>query len=172
MITVLAVDTSTNFVTCGIVQVHANGKTKVLAQLSTDNVRGHMELLVPHIRECMDRARIAPGDLILLSWAPAQLRPTGLRVGMATAAAFGDALEIPVHGVESPLATAWAQHVQDPTWVGDTIVVSDARRREWYHARYHARIIPNGLRLGTLVGRACTSRRSWNSSMARSRAKS
>lgn len=151
MITVLAVDTSTNFVTCGIVQVHANGKTEVLAQLSTDNVRGHMELLVPHIRECMDRARIAPGDFdsVVVGTGPGPF--TGLRVGMATAAAFGDALEIPVHGVESPLATAWAQHVQDPTWVGDTIVVSDARRREWYHARYHARITPNGLRLGTLV---------------------
>ncbi|WP_295645424.1 tRNA (adenosine(37)-N6)-threonylcarbamoyltransferase complex transferase subunit TsaD [uncultured Corynebacterium sp.] len=151
MITVLAVDTSTNFVTCGIVRVHANGKTDVLAEQSTDNVRGHMELLVPHIRECMEQARLTPGDFdaIVVGTGPGPF--TGLRVGMATAAAFGDALEIPVHGVESPLATAWAQHVQDPTWVGDTIVLSDARRREWYHARYHARITPNGLRLGTLI---------------------
>ena len=151
MITVLAVDTSTNFVTCGLVQVRANGKTRVLAEESTDNVRGHMELLVPHIRACMTVANVAPADIaaVVVGTGPGPF--TGLRVGMATAAAFGDALGIPVHGVESPLATAWAQHVKDPTWVGDTVVVTDARRREWYHARYHARITPNGLRLGTLI---------------------
>ena len=151
MITVLAVDTSTNFVTCGIVRVHASGKTEILAGQSTDNVRGHMELLVPHIRECMAQAGVTPKNFhsVVVGTGPGPF--TGLRVGMATAAAFGDALGIPVHGVESPLATAWAQHVQDPTWVGDTIVISDARRREWYHALYHARIIPNGLRLGTLI---------------------
>ena len=151
MITVLAVDTSTNFVTCGLVQVRANGKTRVLAAESTDNVRGHMELLVPHIRACMAEANVAPADIaaVVVGTGPGPF--TGLRVGMATAAAFGDALGIPVHGVESPLATAWAQHVKDPTWVGDTVVVTDARRREWYHARYHARITPNGLRLGTLI---------------------
>lgn len=151
MITVLAVDTTTNFVTCGIVQVHANGATEILAEKSTDNVRGHMELLVPHIRECMGQAGISPKGFhsVVVGTGPGPF--TGLRVGMATAAAFGDALGIPVHGVESPLATAWAQHLQDPTWVGDTIVVSDARRREWYHARYHAYVTPNGLRLGTLI---------------------
>lgn len=151
MITVLAVDTSTNFVTCGIVRVHANGVTEVLAERSTDNVRGHMELLVPNIRECMAQVGVSPKsfDSVVVGTGPGPF--TGLRVGMATAAAFGDALEIPVHGVESSLATAWAQHLQDPTWVGDTIVVSDARRREWYHARYHAYVTPNGLRLGTLI---------------------
>nr|WP_052094945.1 hypothetical protein [Corynebacterium auriscanis] len=80
MITVLAVDTSTNFVTCGLVQVRVNGKTRVLAEESTDNVRGHMELLVPHIRTCMTEANVAPADIaaVVVGTGLALLRGCGL----------------------------------------------------------------------------------------------
>ena len=54
---------------------------------------------------------------------------TGLRVGMATAAAYGHALGIPVHGVCSLDAIGVRTS-------GDTLVVTDARRREVYWARY------------------------------------
>jgi tRNA threonylcarbamoyl adenosine modification protein YeaZ len=54
---------------------------------------------------------------------------TGLRVGMASAAAFGHALGIPVHGVCS--LDAIGVHTE-----GDVLVVTDARRREVYWARY------------------------------------
>ncbi|EUA06647.1 tRNA threonylcarbamoyl adenosine modification protein YeaZ [Mycobacterium xenopi 4042] len=55
---------------------------------------------------------------------------TGLRVGMATAAAYGHALGIPVHPVCSLDAIGGQT-------CGDTLVVTDARRREIYWARYH-----------------------------------
>jgi tRNA threonylcarbamoyl adenosine modification protein YeaZ len=54
---------------------------------------------------------------------------TGLRVGMATAAAYGHALGIPVYGVCSLDAIGGQT-------TGDTLVVTDARRREVYWARY------------------------------------
>ena len=54
---------------------------------------------------------------------------TGLRVGMATAAAYGHALDIPVRGVCSLDAIG----VQTG---GSVLVVTDARRREVYWARY------------------------------------
>ena len=54
---------------------------------------------------------------------------TGLRVGMATAAAYGHALGIPVHGVCSLDAIGGQT-------TGETLVVTDARRREVYWARY------------------------------------
>ena len=54
---------------------------------------------------------------------------TGLRVGMATAAAYGHALGIPVHGVCSLDAIG-------VDTAGDVLVVTDARRREVYWARY------------------------------------
>jgi tRNA A37 threonylcarbamoyladenosine modification protein TsaB len=49
---------------------------------------------------------------------------------MATAAAYGHALGIPVHGVCSLDAIG-------VDTVGDALVVTDARRREVYWARYH-----------------------------------
>ena len=54
---------------------------------------------------------------------------TGLRVGMATAAAYGHALGLPVHGVCSLDAIGIDT-------VGEVLVVTDARRREVYWARY------------------------------------
>ncbi len=54
---------------------------------------------------------------------------TGLRVGMATAAAYGHALDIPVYGVCSLDAIGGAT-------TGASLVVTDARRREVYWARY------------------------------------
>jgi tRNA threonylcarbamoyl adenosine modification protein YeaZ len=54
---------------------------------------------------------------------------TGLRVGMATAAAYGHALGIPLYGVCSLDAIGGQTS-------GETLVVTDARRREVYWARY------------------------------------
>ena len=54
---------------------------------------------------------------------------TGLRAGLATAAAYGHALGIPVHGVCSLDAIG-----VDTS--GEALVVTDARRRELYWARY------------------------------------
>ncbi len=63
---------------------------------------------------------------------------TGLRVGMATAAAFGDALGLPVYGVcslDAIAAAAW-RDIADAD--AELLVVTDARRREVYWARYRA----------------------------------
>lgn len=137
MIYALAVDTSTNYVTCGIVQISANGQVSVLAERLVDNVRGHMELLTPNIQACLAEAELSPRDLhaVVAGTGPGPF--TGLRVGMATAAAFGDALSIPVHGIPSAAATAW-EHATSQVGskaFGDYLIVSDARRREFYHSR-------------------------------------
>ena len=58
---------------------------------------------------------------------------TGLRVGMVTAAALGDALDVPVHGVCSLDAIA-----VEAAGEGPLLVVTDARRREVYWAAYDA----------------------------------
>ena len=137
MIYALAVDTSTNYVTCGIVQIAANGQVSVLSERLVDNVRGHMELLTPNIQACLAEAELSPGDLhtVVAGTGPGPF--TGLRVGMATAAAFGDALSIPVHGIPSAAATAWeyATSQVGSKAFGDYLIVSDARRREFYHSR-------------------------------------
>lgn len=74
---------------------------------------------------------------------------TGLRVGIATAAALGDGLDIPVHGVPSHDGTARALaptlSARPP---GQLIVVTDARRREVYLSAYRS---DGSRQLGPLV---------------------
>lgn len=135
---VLAVDTSTPVVTSGLVRHGGEGDpahiTTVAVRL-TDNPRAHAEILTPQILECLDEAGCTPTDLdaIVVGVGPGPF--TGLRVGMVTAAAFGDALGIPVHGVCSLDAIAEDVRSEAPDG-GDLLVVTDARRREVYFARY------------------------------------
>lgn len=135
---VLAVDTSTPVVTSGLVRLGDEGDAAHISTLAvrlTDNPRAHAEILTPQILECLEEAGYLPADLdaIVVGVGPGPF--TGLRVGMVTAAAFGDALGIPVHGVCS--LDAIAQDVHDQAaGGGDLLVVTDARRREVYFARY------------------------------------
>lgn len=126
---VLAIDTSTPAVTAGVVRY--DGEIRTLAVRITVNARAHAEVLTPQILECLAESGHVPVDLaaVVVGVGPGPF--TGLRVGMATGAAFGDALGIPVHGVCSLDAIA-----ADVSGDRELLVVTDARRREVYWARY------------------------------------
>ena len=125
---VLALDTSSAAVTVAIVSI--DGDVRVLAQRSTVNPRAHGELLAPSIEACLLDARAVPADLgaVVAGVGPGPF--TGLRVGLVTAAAFGDALGIPTYAVCS--LDAIAGSLDEPS----LLVATDARRREVYWARY------------------------------------
>lgn len=130
---VLALDTSTPAVTAGIVR---REDLCVLAQRVTVDARAHAERLTPNVLAALADAGLAMADLdaVVVGCGPGPF--TGLRAGMATAAAYGHALGIPVHGVCS--LDAIGVHT-----TGDALVVTDARRREVYWARYR-----DGVRTG------------------------
>jgi len=138
---VLAVDTSTPVVTSGLVRLDVAGGAEgrsgldTVAARVTDNPRAHAEVLTPQILECLAEAGCGPADLdaVVVGVGPGPF--TGLRVGMATAAAFGDALGVPVHGVCSLDAIAADVRAAAPA-DANLLVVTDARRREVYFARY------------------------------------
>jgi tRNA threonylcarbamoyl adenosine modification protein YeaZ len=125
---VLALDTSSASVTAAIVSVDRD--VRVLAQHSTINPRAHGELLAPSIEACLLDARAMAADLgaVVAGVGPGPF--TGLRVGLVTAAALGDALSIPTYGVCS--LDAIAGSLDEPS----LLVATDARRREVYWARY------------------------------------
>jgi tRNA threonylcarbamoyl adenosine modification protein YeaZ len=79
--------------------------------------------------------RLAGLDAVVVGTGPGPF--TGLRVGMVTAAALGDALGIPVHGVCSLDGIAQAVVSAGPL-TGNLLVATDARRREVYWAAYEA----------------------------------
>lgn len=149
---VLAVDTSTPFVTAGVCRLtsgDAGPGVETLAARVTEDARAHAELLTPHILECLSEAGLAAHELdaVVVGIGPGPF--TGLRVGMVTAAAFADAIGKPVHGICSLDGLAARARAAGAT--GDLVVVTDARRREAYHARYS----PEGQRTsGPTVGPA------------------
>jgi tRNA threonylcarbamoyl adenosine modification protein YeaZ len=131
---VLALDTATPAVTAGLVEV---GRDSVVIRSVrvTHGARKHGELLMPGVLAACADAQVALRKVaaIVVGTGPGPF--TGLRVGMVTAAALGDALGIPVHGVCSLDAIA-ADAVAASA--GPLLVVTDARRREVYWAAYDA----------------------------------
>lgn len=132
---VLALDTATPAVTAGVVELTADGCVPRSAWVAHD-ARKHAELLMPGIVAACDEAGIALADLSAVVTGAGPGPFTGLRVGMVTAAALGDALGIPVHGVCSLDAIAHG--------LGAVVVVTDARRREVYWARYRDGVRADG----------------------------
>jgi tRNA threonylcarbamoyl adenosine modification protein YeaZ len=128
---VLAIDTATPAVTAGVV---ADGE--LVAERVTVDPGAHAERITPNVLGALADAGLSMTDLgaVVVGCGPGPF--TGLRVGMATAAAYGHALGIPVYGVCSLDAIGGQT-------TGETLVVTDARRREVYWARYR-----DGIRTG------------------------
>jgi tRNA threonylcarbamoyl adenosine modification protein YeaZ len=124
---VLAIDTATPAVTAGVVRL--GDVPELLGERITADPRAHAETLTPNVLGALADAGVTMADLsgLVVGCGPGPF--TGLRVGMASAAAFGHALGVPVHGVCS--LDAIGGQTDD-----EVLVVTDARRREVYWARY------------------------------------
>lgn len=123
---VLSLDTSTPDLVTGVVDTDTGRSVDRVVP----GTRAHNEQLTPTVRAVLADAGVTFADLdaVVVGCGPGPF--TGLRVGMASAAAFGDALGIPVHGVCS--LDAIARRIPEPT----KLVATDARRREVYWATY------------------------------------
>ncbi|WP_027940947.1 tRNA (adenosine(37)-N6)-threonylcarbamoyltransferase complex dimerization subunit type 1 TsaB [Amycolatopsis taiwanensis] len=129
---VLAIDTATPAVTAGVATLAGDDVT-VLAERVTLDARAHGELIMPHARDALQEAGVALGELdaIVCGVGPGPF--TGLRAGIATAAALGHALGLNAYPVCSLDAIAAGVDTGEPF-----LVVTDARRREVYWAAYDA----------------------------------
>ena len=129
---VLALDTSAG------IAVAVVGPDGVLAARTVPEQRRHAELLAPLITEALAAAGVDRTALtaIVVGTGPAPF--TGLRAGLVTARTLGLALGVPVHGVPSLDAVAAAVFDGLARPVPEVVVVTDARRREVYTARYAA----------------------------------
>ena len=125
---VIAVDTATPAVTAGVVNVE---EMLVLAQCVTVDAKAHGELLTPHVLTALEEADRTFADVAAIVCGVGPGPFTGLRAGMATAAALGQALAKPVY----PVCTLDAIAADSE---GPLLVASDARRKEVYWAAYDA----------------------------------
>ncbi len=129
---VLVIDTATAAVTAGIAEIAADAVT-VRAERVTVDARRHGEALTPAVAACLDALSARPADLAAVVAGVGPGPFTGLRVGLMTAVAFGDALGLPTYPVCSLDAVARAAGAAEPL-----LVATDARRREVYWATYAA----------------------------------
>jgi tRNA threonylcarbamoyl adenosine modification protein YeaZ len=127
---VLAFDTATTAVTVALQEWAPGEGTRLRAAAHTID-RRHAELLAPSITAVLAQAGAARAELSAIAVGVGPGPYTGLRVGLATAHALGTALRIPVHGVCTLDAIAWASGRDTPF-----VVATDARRKEVYWARY------------------------------------
>ena len=124
---IVVLDSATPAITAAVASV--TDTVEVLAERVTVDARAHGELLAPSIGAVLQAAGIRPRDLaaVVAGLGPGPF--TGLRVGLVTAAALADSLDIPGYGVGSLDALGWAT-------TGRVLVATDARRREVYWAVY------------------------------------
>lgn len=125
----LAFDTATPAVTAAL-----HDGERVLAESTVVDARRHGELLVPAVDRVLGAAgrTIAEVTGVVVGVGPGPY--TGLRVGLVTAASFGDVLGVPVHGVCTLDGLAWAAGAAGLG--GPFTVATDARRKEVYWAQY------------------------------------
>lgn len=125
----LVIDTATPAVTTGVVELA--DAPRMLAERVEVNARAHAELVTPQALASLDEAGVGFADLdaVVVGAGPGPF--TGLRVGIATAAAYGHALDVPVYPVCSLDGIA-------ADVAGAVLVATDARRREVYWAGYGA----------------------------------
>ncbi|MFE6975396.1 tRNA (adenosine(37)-N6)-threonylcarbamoyltransferase complex dimerization subunit type 1 TsaB [Streptomyces sp. NPDC057682] len=122
-------DTATPAVTVAL-----HDGTRVVAESGQVDARRHGELLLPAVDRVLAEAGTTLDAVtgVVVGVGPGPY--TGLRVGLVTAATFGSALSVPVHGVCTLDGLAYAAGRAGLT--GPFAVATDARRKEVYWARY------------------------------------
>lgn len=128
----LAIDTSTEVLALAL----GDGE-EVLAELGIDAGRSHLEMLLPAVQDLLDSNGMAIGDLTAIVTGTGPGTFSGLRVGIATARALAQSLELPLFGYSSleALANGLAAGAERPMphWI---LPLIDARRGQVFARIY------------------------------------
>lgn len=126
---VMGIDTAT--LVCSVAVV---SEEKTLAEYTQQVKKTHSERLLPLIDTILRDTGLKPQDLSGVAVAGGPGSFTGLRIGMVTAKALGQALALPLCSI-STLAALAAQH---PLFPGLICPILDARREQVYNAIFTA----------------------------------
>lgn len=130
MTAILALETATDVVGCAV--GIAGGQTR--ASMLVGSERSHGEMLAPMIQAVLAEADMSIADIDLIAVDCGPGRYTGIRVGIATAAALAYARSLPVAAVSSTELLAFGAR----NFNGYIVPVVDARRGEVFYAVYRA----------------------------------
>ena len=129
MTAILGIETASALVGCAV----GEGE-KVKAAMVAHSERSHGEMLAPMIQAVLAEAEMTIDDIGLVAVDCGPGRYTGLRVGIATAAALAYARSLPVVAVSSTELLAFGAR----KFCGNIVPVVDARRGEAFFAIYQS----------------------------------
>ena len=123
----LTIDTTTKVTALALAE---DGKLVAEGFLHTGKT--HSERLIPMLDQLLGTAawKLTELDLIGVVRGPGSF--TGIRIGIATAQGLAQVLNLPLLGVLSLDVLAWAGYGR----MEDIVPILDARKNEWYTARY------------------------------------
>ncbi|MCM8762817.1 MAG: tRNA (adenosine(37)-N6)-threonylcarbamoyltransferase complex dimerization subunit type 1 TsaB [Candidatus Omnitrophica bacterium] len=124
---ILAIDTTTQFLCLGILK---QGK---IFQLNEDLGRRHAELLIPHLRYLLKKARVSLDDIDYFACDIGPGSFTGIRIGLSAVKGLAYSFKKPVVGISSLDILA---HNVDGYSEGLVIPLIDAKRGLVYSAIY------------------------------------
>ena len=127
MTAILGIETASALVGCAV----SEGE-KVKAAIVAHSERSHGEMLAPMVQAVLAEAEMSIDDIGLVAVDCGPGRYTGLRVGIATAAALAYARSLPVVAVGSTELLAFGAR----KFCGNIVPVVDARRGEAFFAVY------------------------------------
>ncbi|WP_104042489.1 tRNA (adenosine(37)-N6)-threonylcarbamoyltransferase complex dimerization subunit type 1 TsaB [Arthrobacter sp. ZGTC412] len=129
---ILAIDTSA---VASAALVSGDALEGVVANFSTEDTRSHAEVLAPGIEQLLADAGVSGSDIDALVVGVGPGPFTGLRSGIATARTLSFVWGKPLYGLMSLDAVA-LEVAESTAAVAEFLVVTDARRKEVYWARY------------------------------------
>lgn len=129
---ILAIDTSA---VASAALVSDDALEGVVASFSTEDTRSHAEVLAPGIDAMLASAGVTGRDIDALVVGVGPGPFTGLRSGIATARTLAFVWGKPLHGLMSLDAVA-LEVAESTAAAPEFLVVTDARRKEVYWARY------------------------------------
>lgn len=130
---VLGIDTAT--LVCGAALVSPD---RLLAEYTLHTKKTHSERLLPLIASVLRDCSLSPADLSGVAVAAGPGSFTGVRIGMVTAKALGQALHLPLAAISTLEALA-AQYSQ---FQGVICPILDARRGQVYNALFEPGPLP------------------------------
>lgn len=124
----LTIDTTTKVTAVALAE-----DGRLIAEGFLHTVKTHSERLIPMLEQLFRASDWTLQELDMIGVVRGPGSFTGIRIGIATAQGLAQVLNLPLIGVESLNALAWAGLGRKE----DIVPILDARKNEWYTARYH-----------------------------------
>ena len=123
----LTIDTTTKITALSLGE---NGRLVGESFLHTGKT--HSERLIPMLEQLLIAADWSLKDLGFIAVVNGPGSFTGIRIGIATAQGLAQVLSVPTLGISALETLSWAGWGKEE----DIVVILDARKNEWYSARY------------------------------------